>query len=86
MEGQDCGVDTEEGIPTQHFHVTIFEVEGLMRDHRCRVERKVVIGGIRDRGGDRRLVIGSIRDRKIGESSDADGRRLDDGSDGRFRD
>ena len=78
MEGQDGVVNTEECVPTQHFHAVVFEVEGLMRDYCSGVDRKVVIRGIRDRGVDGRLIIGSICDREVGQSGDADGRRLGD--------
>ena len=30
MEGQDAGVDAEQCIPTQHFHIPVFEVKGVM--------------------------------------------------------
>jgi hypothetical protein len=63
VEGQDAGVDTEQCILVQRFHVPVLEVEGLVQ------------GG--DRGVvDGRLVIRSISDREIGQSGNADGRRL----------
>jgi hypothetical protein len=65
VEGQDAGVDTEQCVPAQHFHVPVLEVEGLMRGY--------------GRGVDGRLVIRSICDREVGQSGDADGWRLSDG-------
>jgi len=56
-----------------------------MRNDCRRVDRKVVVRSVSDRGVVRRLVIGSIRDREVGKRSDTDGRRLSDRGDGRFR-
>ena len=68
MERKDARVDTEEGVRTQHFHVPILEVEGVM-------------GGY-GRGIDGRLVIGSICNGEVGQSGDANGRRPRDGGSG----
>ena len=52
MEGQDAGVDTEQGVPAQHFHVAVGEVESVV----------VGYGG----GIDGRLVVGIIWDCEVG--------------------
>ena len=33
MERKDARVDTEEGVPTQHLHIPILEVQGAMRSY-----------------------------------------------------
>ena len=33
MERKYACVDTEEGVPTQHFYIPILEVQGIMRGH-----------------------------------------------------
>jgi hypothetical protein len=58
-----CG--REQYVLTQHFHVPIVEAEGLVRG--C---GRGVVG--------RMLVIEGIRDREVGQSCDADGRRMSD--------
>ena len=52
MEGQDAGVDTEQGVPTQHLHVAVLEVESG-------------VGGY-GRGVDGRLVVGNVCDGEVG--------------------
>ena len=50
MEGQDGGVDAEQYVLAQHFHVPVVEVEGLVRGYgRGVIDRMLVIGGICDR-------------------------------------
>jgi hypothetical protein len=56
-------VDAEQCVLTQHFHVPIMEVEGLVWG--C--GRGVI---------DRMPVIGGIGNREVGQSCDADGRRM----------
>ena len=51
-------MDTEEGAPTQHFHVPIVEVEGVM--------------GSYGRGVGESLVIRSICDGEVGQTGNAD--------------
>ena len=65
MEGQSAGVDAEERIPAQHFHIPVFKVESAMRNHGGRVDGEFVIGSVRDREVDGRLAIGSICDRRV---------------------
>ena len=55
-------MNTEERIPAQHFRVSVLEVEGLVWG--C------------GRGVDGILVIRDIRDREVGQSGDADRRRM----------
>ena len=63
MEREDAGVDTEQRIPAQHFHIPILEVEGVM--------------GSRISGVDwRRFVIRGVRDGEVGETGDAYGWRF----------
>ena len=57
MERKDARVDTEEGVPTQHFHAPILEVEGA-------------IGGY-GRGIDGQLVIRSICNGEVGQIGNA---------------
>jgi hypothetical protein len=79
VEGQDTGVYTEQCVPAQHFHVPVLEVEGLvLDDDRGVVGRRLIVRSTCDRGVDGRLVIKSICDREVGQSGDADGRRLSD--------
>ena len=59
MEGQNAGVNTEEGIPTQHFDVPIFEVECVMVPY--------------GRGTDGKLCIRGVRCCEVRYSSNADG-------------
>ena len=61
-------MDTEQCAPTQHFYVSVLEVEGPMRDY--------------DRGIDERLFIRSIRDNEVGQIGDTYGWRLGNGSHG----
>jgi len=68
VEGQDAGVDPEQCVPAQYFHVSVFEVEGI-------------VGGY-GRGVDGKFVIGSICDREVGYSGDADGWRASGGGRG----
>ena len=65
MEGQNAGVETEEGVPAQHFDVSILEEEGVMGRYCCRVD-----------GG---LVVRSVYHREVGQSGNANGRRVSDG-------
>ena len=65
MERKDACVNTEEGVSTQNFHVPILKVEGAV--------------GSYDRGVCGRLVIRSICNGEVGQSGNADGRRLGDG-------
>jgi len=81
VERQGADGDTEECIPAQHFHVPVIEIEGLMWNYGCGVNEGLILeGGVRGR-----LIIGSICGREVGQSGDADGWRLNDGCDGRFR-
>ena len=89
-------MDTEERAPTQYFPVPILEVEGLMWSYGRGVDR-ILVRSIRDDGVDGTLVSGTTRDgevdgklvircvcdREVGQSGDAGGRGLYDGSDGR---
>ena len=59
-------MDTEQRIPAQHFHISILEVEGVMRSHGCGIDRGFVGGG--------------VCNGEVWETSDADGRRLGNGS------
>ena len=65
MERKDACVDTEEGVRTQHFHVPILEVEGVMRGY--------------SRGVGEKLVIGSICNGEVGQTGNADGWGLGEG-------
>ena len=73
-------MDTEERLPTQPFHVPVLEVEGLMPNYSRGVDKKLVVRSIFGYGIDERFIIVGICDREIGQSSDADGWRLSDGS------
>jgi len=55
-----------------------------MRDYCRRVGGNVIVISIGNRGADGMLIIGSIRNREFRQSGDADGRRLNERSDGRF--
>ena len=66
MEREDAGVDAEQRVPTQHFHTPIIEVESVMRSHGCGVGWRFIIRG--------------VRDGEVGETGDADRRRLGNGS------
>ena len=68
MERKDTSVDTEEGVRTQYFHVSILEVEDI-------------VGGY-GRGVDGRLVIRSICNGEVGQGGNTDGWRLGDGGSG----
>jgi len=78
-------VNTEERVLAQHFYVPVFEVEDFMRNRGRRVDGKLAIRGIGNRGVDRRFVVRNIRNGEVGESGYADGRRLNDWSDGGCR-
>ena len=86
MERQGAGGDTEECVSAQHFDVPILEVEGFMRGYGRRVDERLVIGNTCRRGIDGRLVIRGVCDYEVGQSGDADGGGMDDGSGGRCRD
>jgi len=73
-------VDTEEGVPAQHFHVPILEVEGFMQSRYRWVNGRLVEKG----GVDGGLIIRRICDREVGQSGNADGWRLSSRADGRF--
>jgi hypothetical protein len=60
VEGQDGGVDTEEYVPAQHFHVPVVEVEGLMENYGRGVDERLVRRRTCDCGADGRSVIRSI--------------------------
>ena len=67
----------EQCVIVQRFHVPVLEVEGLVQGGgRGVVDGRLVVGSTFDRGIDGRLVIRSICDRGVGQSGDADGRRL----------
>ena len=66
MEREDAGVDAEQRVPAQHFYVSVLEVEGVMRSHGC--------------GVDWRFLIRGVRDCEVGETGDAYGRGLSNGS------
>ena len=85
MEGQCADVDTEERVPAQYFNVPVVEVEGFMRSRGRGVDRKIVIRSIWDRGIDGRFIIGGICDGEVGQSGDAGGWGMSDGSGGRRR-
>ena len=88
VEEQDGSVDAEECAPAQRFHVPVLEVEGLMWSYGRKVDENLLIGSIWDRGVDGGFVVRGVCNREVGESCDADGRRLSDGidkSDGRCR-
>jgi len=65
VKGKGASVDTEQRVPAQYLHVPVLDVEGPV--------------GSYGRGVDGRFVVGSICDCEVGQSGDADGRRLDDG-------
>ena len=46
VEREDAGVDAEERAPTQNFHVSVFEVEGLMLSYRREVDGELVVRGV----------------------------------------
>jgi len=73
VEGQSADVDTEEGVPTQHFHVSIIEVKCLVRSHCRGVDERLVVRSVCKRGTVGMFVIRSICDREVGQSGDADG-------------
>ena len=68
MEGHGAGVNTEQCIPAQRFHVSVLDVEGVMKNHRW--------------GVDWRFVIRGICDGEVGETGDVYGWRLSSGSRG----
>ena len=55
--GPWCG--PEEGIPAQHFHIPVFEVEGLMLSYGRGIYGRLIVRCIRYRGVDGRLVVGA---------------------------
>ena len=65
-------MDTKESVPAQHFHVPVLEVEGLMWNRNRRVDRKLIVRGIRDCGVGGKLVIGGIWDREVRERGNAE--------------
>ena len=62
MERQDARVNTEEGTPTQHLNVPVFEVE------------RVVGGYSSGIGGE--PYVRDVCSREVGQRGDADGWRL----------
>ena len=76
-------MDTEESVPAQYLDISVVKVEGFMRSRGRGVDRKIVIRSIWDRGVDGRFIIGGICDGEVGQSSEAGGRGMSDGSDGR---
>ena len=78
-------MDAEDRVTTQHFHIPVLEVEGSMWSWGSGVCGKFFVRSIRDRWVGGRLFIGNIGGRKVGESGDADGRRVSDGGDRRCR-
>ena len=78
-------MNTEECVPAQHFCVPVFEVEGLMRSRGCEVNGKLIVRSLRVRGVSGRLVVGCICNGEVGQSGNADGWRVSNGSDGRRR-
>ena len=66
MEGQDTGVNTEEGVPAQHLNVTVLEVEDLVASGGCGLGR---VGG--------RFCVRRICDGEIRKSGGTAGRTLD---------
>jgi hypothetical protein len=66
-------------FPAQHFHAPVLKIEGFMRGYGYGVDGRLVVRSICDRGVEGRLVIRCICDREVGQSGDADGRRLGDG-------
>ena len=85
MEGQGADVDTEERVPAQYFDIPVVKVEGFVRSRGRGVDGKIVIRSICDRGVDGKLIIRGICDGVVGQSGDAGGRRMSDGSDERRR-
>ena len=81
MEGQDGGVDAEGRVTTQHFHVSVLEIEGFVWNHGHGVDGELLVRGICDGGANGGVVIGNVCGREVGESGDADGRRVSDGGD-----
>ena len=79
-------MDAEKHVPAQDFDVPVLEVEDLMRGYDRWVNGRLVIRSVCDRGIDVRFVIRGICNREVGQSGDADGRRLNGGSYGRCRD
>ena len=77
-------MDTKERILAQHFRVPVLKVEGFMWSCGRGVDRKVIIRSVCN-GVDGRLIIIGVRDREVGQSGDASGRGLGDGSDRRCR-
>jgi len=77
-------VDAEKCVPAQHFHIPVLEVEGLMLSYCRGVDGKLLVRGIRGGWVDGKLVVSGIGGREVGQSGDADGRRVGDGCDGRF--
>ena len=77
-------MDAEQRVATQHFNVTVLEIEGVVGGYGRRVERGPIIRSIRDRGANGRLAIRGICNREVGQTGDADGWRLSDGSDGNY--
>ena len=59
-------MNAEQYVPAQYFHIPILEVEGVMMSHGCGVGWGFVVGG--------------VRNGEIGETGDAYGRRLGEGS------
>jgi hypothetical protein len=49
VQRKDTGVDAEEGVPAQHFGVSVLEVEGSVRSYDHGVNERLVIGGICNR-------------------------------------
>ena len=59
---QDGGVDAEERVPAQYFHVPILEIECFVWNHGSWVGGELLVGSICDRGVDGGLVIGNACD------------------------
>ena len=85
MEGQDGGVNAEDRVPTQHFHIPVLEIERPMWSHGSGVGGKLLVRSICDRRVGGRLFIGDIGGCEVGESGNADRWRVSDGGDRRCR-
>ena len=77
-------MDTEKCVPTQHFHIPVLEVESFVPSYRRGVDGEFLVRRIRGGGVGGKLVVSGIGGRKVGQSGDADGRRLDDRGGGIF--
>jgi len=75
MKGKNAGGDAEERVPTQHFHIPVLEVKGVVRNYGRGVDERFIVINVRKRAGRRPIVRGTLG-REVGETGNANGRRV----------